>query len=55
MFIDFKKRGRGERNIDVGEKHRPVASHTDRNQESNPQPFGVQDDATTKPHRPGWL
>ena len=51
MFIDFRKRGKEkrekERNIDVGEKHRSVASHTCPSGGSNPQPFVVWDDALT--------
>ena len=43
----------GERNINVREKHRLVASHMHPDQEWNPQPFGVQDDAPTEPHQPG--
>ena len=38
MFIDFRERKGGrERNINVRENHRLVASHMCPNQESNPQ------------------
>ena len=57
--MDFRKRGRGgererEKHIDVRKKHWLVASHMHAIEpgmcpdwESNPQPFGVQDDAPT--------
>ena len=50
MFIDFREKGR-ERDIDVREKHGSIASHMCpdlsicSDKESNPQNFGVQDDA----------
>ena len=54
MLIDFRERGREreeerermrKRNIHVREKHPSVAFHTHPYQGSNPQPFGVPDDA----------
>ena len=42
MFIDER-----ERNSNVREKHQSVASYTHPNWESNPRPFGAQDDAPT--------
>ena len=36
-----------ERNIDGTQKHKSVALHTHPNRGSNPQPFGVWDDALT--------
>ena len=64
MFIDFRERGKGgerkrEREIDVTEKHRSVASCLHPNlgsncnpgmcpdQELNPQCFGAQNDTPT--------
>ena len=63
MFIDLTERGKErdrERNIDVKEIHRSVASHVCHNWGSNPQPimyparesnlklFGAWDNAPTK-------
>ena len=41
--------GRVERNIDMREEHRLVASCMSPDQGSNPEPFGVWDGAPTEP------
>ena len=49
MFIDFreKRMGERERDIDVRRKYQSVASYMCPDRESNPQTFGVQDNAST--------
>ena len=59
MFIDLRKKGDRERNINAKEKHLSVASHMHPYYGSNPnlgmcpnqglnsKPFAVQDDAPT--------
>ena len=45
LFLEKKEGGGGQRNIDVREEHRRVASITHPDQGMNPQPFGVWRDA----------
>lgn len=50
-----EREGGREKNIDVREIHQLVASshtHLDWDQGSNSQPFCLQADLTTEPHRP---